>query len=149
MKISHAFIFFTVLFFLCQGCASTSSGSWQQRNAKLVDTGNGICQQSNGLMWQAGRSKNFSSFDQAQDYVHNLSLGGYSDWRLPLKGELFELCWIFDLKLASDCPSKQEGNYWSKNGKEQVGNWEAYPMCGGSDYQYLKSKKGRVRAVRP
>jgi hypothetical protein len=136
-------------FLLVQGCGTTSSPSWQERNAKLVDTGNGVCRQESGLMWQVARTRNLSSIEEARQHVEGLTLAGYSDWRLPLKRELFELCWIFDLKLAGDCPIKQEGSYWFQNGTGQAGNWEAYPMCGGSDYVFMKGKKGRVRAVRP
>lgn len=139
-----------VISFFCQGCTTASSpGSREQDKAKLVDMGNGICQQSNGLMWQVERTGVFASAQEAGDYVDNLNLGNHNDWRLPSKDELYDLCYIFDMKLEGQCPLNLKGSYWSSNGKTQAGAWESYPLCGGSDFQYFKSKSGRVRAVRP
>ncbi len=150
MKIFKYHLAILFIFSICQGCASHNfSGSNQQDNAKLVSLGDGICRQSNGLMWQTGRSGKFSSFEEAKEYVKNLELGGHKDWRFPTKDELYTLCDIFDQKLAGDCPLKPEGSYWSNNGKEYAGEWHSYPLCGGSDLVYLKSKTGRVRVVRP
>ncbi len=134
---------------LCQGCSSKNPGSTAQSRAKLVDLGNGICSQSNGLQWQISRSENFSSFEEAREYVEDLDLGGHNDWRFPTRDELYVLCELFELKFSGDCPIKSEGSYWSKNGKVKSGEWFAYPLCGGSDFRYLKSTTGRVRAVRP
>ena len=149
MKIITFHLPLLFIFFIFQGCASNSPNITQQNNAKLVDLGNGTCRQSNGLIWQTERSGKFSSFEEAEKYVKNLDLAGYSDWRFPTKDELFSLCNLFELKLAGDCPMKSKGSYWSKNGKGEGGEWHAYPLCGGSDLVYLKSKTGRVRAVRP
>ncbi len=135
---------------LCQGCASTPGPDGKgQGRAKLVDLGNGICRQSNGLMWQVERTKMLSSDQEALAYVDSLNLGNHSDWRLPTKDELYDLCYIFEMKLAGDCPIKLKGSYWSTNGGTKAGEWHAYPLCGGSELQYIKSKSGRVRAVRP
>lgn len=133
----------------CQGCVSppASQIKWEGR-ARLMDLGNGICQQSNGLMWQVERTEVLSSSQEALAYVQDLSLGSYADWRLPTKDELFELCNIFELNLAGDCPIKLKGSYWLSNGDIQAGEWQVYSLCGGSDFQYLKTKSGRVRAVR-
>jgi hypothetical protein len=146
MKSCLAFLF---VLLLCHGCTSKSSTSNPQNNAKLVDTGKGVCRQDNGLLWQVGRSGEFSTFEEAREYVKNMELGGYNDWRLPTKDELYTLCDLFEQKLAGDCPMKPKGSYWSKNGKEKAGEWEAYPLCGGHELRYIKSKSGRVRAVRP
>lgn len=139
------FIFFIV--FICQGCTSHFSTSPQPHSAQLVDLTNGTCRQSNGLIWQTGRSKKFSSFEDARLYAENLQLAGHDDWRLPTKEELFRLSELFDLRRSGDCPMKPEGSYW--NAKKKAGEWYPYPLCGGSDFKYLKSKTGRVRAVRP
>lgn len=149
MNVMKSHLIIPVIFSLCQACTSTSPSNNQQINAQLVDLANGICRQSTGLMWQTERSGKFSSFEEAKEYVQNLDLGGYSDWRLPTKDELYRLRDIFEQKLAGDCSLKLEGRYWSKNGKGDAGEWYAYPLCGGSDFEYLKSKTGRVRAVRP
>jgi hypothetical protein len=149
MKVIKSHFAILFIFFICQGCTSISPSSNPQNNSKLVDLGNGICTQSNGLMWQKERSVKFSTFEEAKKYVKNMELGGHNDWRFPTKDEFYTLCDLFERKLAGDCPLKIEGSYWSKNGKGQAGEWHAYPLCGGSDFEYLKSKTGRVRAVRP
>ena len=41
-----------------------------------------------GFMWQQTSEFDRSSFDDAQEYVENLELGGYTDWRLPTIDEL-------------------------------------------------------------
>ena len=149
MKAVKSYLIILFILFICQGCSSKIPGSTGQNNAKLVDLGNGICKQSNGLMWQTGRSGKFSSFEEARVYVKNMELGGHNDWRFPTKDELYILCDLFELNLAGDCSLKPEGSYWSNNGKGKAGEWYAYPLCGGYDFEYLKSKRGRVRAVRP
>ena len=116
---------------------------------ELSNMGNGICQQKNGLMWQVSSSEKFSSAQEAQDYVSGMNLGDHTDWRLPTKNELYDLCDIFELSLEGDCPIRLKGGYWLQDRKVQAGEWEAYPMCGGSEYKYLKRKNGRVMAVRP
>ncbi|MDD3815064.1 MAG: DUF1566 domain-containing protein [Desulfocapsaceae bacterium] len=150
MKVLKFFLVILVSSLLCQGCASpTSPESKPQSNAPLVDLGNGICQQNNGLMWQVESTETFSSGQEAMNYVQNLNLGKHGDWRLPSKMELYELCQIFDMNLAGDCPIKLKGSYWATNGEVHAGEWEAYPICGGSELKYLKTRSGRVRAVRP
>lgn len=136
------FFFCAMLFVPVEGVASGK--------AELKNLGNGVCQQKNGLMWQAGKSKKFSSSTEAQEYAESLHLGDYDDWRLPTREELYELCDIWEMKLAGDCPIKVRGSYWStEDGKVRAGEWESYPLCGGSEYKYLKKKSGSVRAVRP
>lgn len=146
MTTSTARLSVLLLLALCQSCGATSPG---ESNARLSDLGNGICQQNNGIMWQVARSENFTSQEAAEEYADSLVIAGYSDWRLPTKMELYDLCDIYEMRMAGDCPLEPKGSYWSKNGKGKAGEWMAYPLCGGSDYKYLQSKKGRVRAVRP
>ncbi|MBU0663314.1 MAG: DUF1566 domain-containing protein [Proteobacteria bacterium] len=150
MKILKFLIVIGALSLLCQSCASPPSPeSGQQGNAPLVDLGNGICQQNNGLMWQVESTKTLSGGQEALDYVRDLTLGNHGDWRLPSKLELYELCQLFEMNLGGNCPIKLRGSYWATNGEIHAGEWEAYPICGGSELKYLRSKSGRVRAVRP
>lgn len=133
-----------------QGCAATSSGDKPPSRARLADLGNGICQENSGRMWQVVRTKVFASGQEAQNYVQNLKLGNYSDWRLPSQEELYELCYLIELRLAGDCPIRLKGSHWLANdGNIEAGEWEAYPLCGGPGFSYAKSKTGRVMAVRP
>lgn len=150
MKILQFLVVIGVVSLLCQSCASPLSPEGrQQSNASLADLGNGICRQNNGLMWQVESTDTFSSGQKALDYVRSLTLGNHGDWRLPGKEELYELCQLFEMKRAGDCPIKLKGSYWATNGEIHAGEWEAYPICGGSELKYLKSTSGRVRAVRP
>jgi len=139
----------SVLVFLVQWGVFFQAGGAAAGPPELKNLGNGVCQQRNGLMWQMGASEKFSSGEEARAYAEGLELGGFGDWRLPTKDELYYLCDIFELKLEGDCSIKPKGSYWSDNGRIQPGEWEAYPLCGGSEYKYLKRKNGRVRAVRP
>ena len=136
------FFFGAMLFVPVEGVASGK--------AELKNLGNGVCLQANGLMWQVDKSRKFSSVAEAQEYAERLNLGEYNDWRLPTRDELYDLCDIWEMKLAGDCPIKIKGSYWSsEDGKVRAGEWESYPLCGGSEYKYLKKKSGSVRAVRP
>jgi len=47
-----------------------------------------------GLMWQQQNDKEQRTWREALDYAGSLTLGGYSDWRLPTR---FELESILDL----------------------------------------------------
>lgn len=134
---------------LSQGCAATAPSGTMSDKASLADLGNGICQQKNGLMWQIERSENFPSNQEARDYAASLDLGGYRDWRLPSQDEYYSLCYIFELRRAGDCPLELNGYYWLSDDDKQAGQFESYNLCGGSSFRYLKSKTGRVRAVRP
>lgn len=44
-----------------------------------------------GLMWQQTSEFDRISFDEAFEYVENLNLGGYDDWRLPTIKELYSI----------------------------------------------------------
>lgn len=135
---------------LSQGCATTPPSGRQTDPTRLTDLGNGICQEDNGRMWQVERTEVFSSGQEARNYVHNLELGNFNDWRLPSKEELYELCYLLELRLAGDCPIKLKGSYWLANGSDtDAGEWESYPLCGGPGFRYFKGKTGRVKGVRP
>ncbi len=150
MKMERLSVTICLMFVCCQGCTSSPAptSTWPAR-VRLMDLGNGICQQRNGLMWQVARTEVFDSPQQVLAYVHNLKLGDYDGWRLPTREELYGLCFLFELPQQGDCPLNLHGSYWSRNGKMEAGAWEAYPLCGGSELRYFKRESGRVRAVRP
>jgi len=148
------FMFFGVLLILagCSGVGHDLSSTTADRRDHLVDLGNGICQQTNnGLMWQIDKSPQYSTWQEASRYAENLDLGGFTDWRLPTKDELYMLHYISELRGDTDCMMKLSGSYWSEPPGQQAisGRWESYPLCGGNEFKYVITDQGFVRAVRP
>jgi len=57
-----------------------------------TDNGDGTVTDNNtGLMWQQTPPMDKMTYDDAVEYVDNLELGGYDDWRLPTIQESFTL----------------------------------------------------------
>jgi hypothetical protein len=128
------------------GCAVT-------KTANLTDTGDGIIMVSSSpLMWQKERGPLFTSWEEADKYVKNLRLGGYSDWRLPTRNEFLKFYFVFDFGNADadDFGIEIEGNYWSadKDGMGFSGAWKDGQSCEISRI-YESGNTGYVRAVRP
>lgn len=127
------------------GCAGMSGSA---RYAIPVE---GVLQDtSTGQMWQLERSKRFASFQEAETYAEQVTLGGYSDWRLPTIYELYDLNYLFDLHKNGKIILNREGNYWSgeKDGEGMIGAWAISDQCDPSR-QYETGKAGYVRVVRP
>ena len=147
MKYPHlVLVLLAGLLLSLQGCAAKSS-----QQARLHNLGNGICQDTvSGRMWQIEKSQMTTSLKDAEQYVHALNLGGYSDWRLPSVDELYDLNYLFDLFQNGDCTLDRKGNYWSgeKDGEGKAGAWEISDQC-DPVRQYAPGSKGYVRAVRP
>jgi len=143
------------LSFLFAGCSTPSStqmaGLSLPSGQRLKDMGNGVCVDlRTGKMWQMEASKTFRSLEQAKAHVAALATAGYSDWRLPTVGELYELYMIFDLHQNGDCEFQVDGTYWSDEPDQdgRVGTWELDDNC-DPERRYIPKKKGRVRAIRP
>ena len=102
------------------------------------------------LMWQDNESIT-KSWDTATGYCSNLTLGTYSDWRLPTIEELVYLVDRGRTNLAID-PKFQSivsGYYWSSTTLADNSNfaWIVY-FYYGYDFQYFKSASLYVRCVR-
>lgn len=125
----------------------------QEKEGLRQTQGGLICQEvKSGKMWQVDKKGGFSSLSEAERYAADLQLGGYNDWRLPTKEELFNLSHIFFWKRNNDCVMNRRGEYWTVSQKHEasLGHWEIDFAC-GPEYNYFKSiqPKGNVRAVRP
>jgi hypothetical protein len=135
------------------GCASKEKkgSSVTDNSAVLQKIGQDVCLDVNSeKMWQIEREGIFSSYEEAEQYAVHLRLGGYDDWRLPTKSELFDLHYIFYWKKNGNCTLKSSGEYWTfDDGKPSLGHWETHFLC-EPNYKYVKSlgTKGYVRAVR-
>ncbi len=151
-KVTEIFIeLTTVAAIVCVALIFQSGKQAGAADAQIVDLGNGIVQEKiSGRMWQKDKSKKFSTLDEAEQYVTNLTLGGYEDWRLPTIYELYDLHYLFDLHKSGDVQMDLKGNYWSgeKDGEGMAGSWEIGDQCEPSR-KYYKKKSGYVRAVRP
>lgn len=130
--------------------AAKSAASQQEVDGRLLDLGNGTCQDvKTGQIWQQGMSKKLKSLEKANEYVRTLNLGGYSDWRLPTVDELYDLHITVDLHENGNCTLKSEGSYWSDepDNKGRVGAWVMDDNC-DPERQYTPKKAGRIRAIR-
>lgn len=148
-----AYLCLNLVLLLClQGCVAPLPSGRPSAPLALHNLGNNICQDTaTGRMWQIEASPPFFSWEQARQYVGTLTMGGYTDWRLPSRDELFELHDLLALQMPSDCPILEHGGYWSasRQGGGDVGYFDTYPLCGDSGYEYIKTASGAVRAVRP
>lgn len=136
-----------LLLFL-QGCAATGPGYIQ-----FIDLGNGIFQvPGSELMWQKERSPLLNSKEEAVAYVKNLSLGGYTDWRLPTPEEVLALHHVVDFGRAKegDADIFLSGNYWCALTGDEIlaGSWQDGVSC-ELTRSYQPKTSGHVRAVRP
>lgn len=135
-----------LLVFLVTGCAGIGTPD-------LTETDDGIIVVSSSpLMWQKHRSNLFSSWEEADRYVKELELGGYTDWRLPTREELLDFYFVFDFGNADagEYGIQIEGDYWSadKDGIGFSGGWKDGDFC-EITRGYQPADQGYVRAVRP
>ncbi len=90
-----------------------------------------VVDQSTLLMWQKGEPGDMR-WQAAINYCSELTLAGYSDWRLPNKGELKSAS-----KINSSFPNipKPWTTYWSSTsdncGDQEPCAWGAHPKYGG------------------
>jgi hypothetical protein len=72
------------------GNPAAQDGSYTMNPLSLTVNGDGTVFDNNTwLMWQQEDDNITRTWDDANIYCENLTLGGYSDWRLPTRKELF------------------------------------------------------------
>ncbi len=86
----------------------------------LKNNGNGTVTDNNtNLMWQKTDGGEMT-WENAKNYADTLTLGGYTDWRLPTAMELFSLHW-FDANnpaLNTNIFTKTTAEYWWSSEKQ-------------------------------
>ena len=126
-------------------------------SAALVDNGNGtVTDIGSGLMWQKATAPGTYTWQQALSYCENLSLAGYSDWRLPNYNELWSLVDNSRHSPAIDpllAPYTVSDFYWSSTSDtipppNPDAAWFVDFDLGGWSYVMYKSNSCYVRAVR-
>lgn len=153
VRLGYVFLVVCGYFMAISGCATTSGTNGERGGAQLITVGENICQEiGTGRMWQNSREGLVLSAEAAQQSTMALNLGGYTDWRLPTRDELFDLYYIFFWKKNGGCSMNNSGNYWivDDEGTPLPGHWETYFLC-APEHRFIRSlsTKGYVRAVRP
>ncbi|MBF0257949.1 MAG: VWA domain-containing protein [Desulfamplus sp.] len=142
------------------GTYGTTNGGYARcvRSVKLTpsykDNGDGtITDLNTGLMWQKSDDGEKRTWEEALEYSEDLTLGKYSDWRLP---NIRELETIVDLTTYSPAINQgyftvglQNSGYWS--GSSYIsGAQGAWALYSGSGVVYARKKDytNSVRCVR-
>lgn len=106
-----------------------------------------------GLMIQKYDLSSGATWDDANTLCHNSTVGGYTDWRLPTKGELWSL---YDYGVSVNWDENLVGvfmlagnntDYWSSTAYNSGSYYFVYMNNGSCDY-WGRSLDCRVRAVR-
>jgi hypothetical protein len=129
---------------------------------KYHDNGDGdgtVTDQATGLMWQKDISEysNYMTWEKALAYCESLSLGGYSDWRMPTVKELRSMVnySLFYPAVDTTFFPEKSSRYWSSHWTSTtvVNNTGAAWIIGFLGYDYGsgsidKRSSSYVRAVR-
>ncbi len=85
---------------------TTNAGSPAQQPASMPQSASTWTDPRTGLMWAREDNGSDVNWNQASNYCRNLTLGGYSSWRLATIGELY---WMYD-------PTQNGNGYHIKGG---------------------------------
>ena len=100
-------------------------------------------QENNQVIWGSNLKKgNAFTWKDAVTYCTNLSLGGYTDWRISSKEELLDL-YTGELKFST----LNSTIYWTSTEIDNEGAWIIHSKQ-GDKYGAKKSEKYYVRCVR-
>jgi hypothetical protein len=114
----------------------------------LVQTSSGtVIDTSTGLIWQKKPDGIERNWQNAKWYCEGLSLGGFSDWKLPGGRELREVQrnkHIFD---SYKITGKWDSSYWTANSSSSV-NAYLVNFDSGNSIPYAKKNELNVRCVR-
>ena len=119
---------------------------------RFIDNGDGtVTDTMRKLMWQKGDNGNEVTFELAQEYCRNLSLGGHADWRLPRPDEL-DTAVVVELMMPVHSPAAYArfDLYWSSDPTVLI-PFNYHPSSGAEvsrAYPASKGDRAFVRAVR-
>ena len=118
----------------------------------LVDNGDGtVTNTETGLMWQKATAPGEYTWQEALAYAAGLTLGGYSDWRLPNRNEQQTLIDYsrYDPAIDPLLQEDTETNYWlsTTDAYSTDDAWSVYFYTGAVSSSE-KSQSSCVRAVR-
>ena len=149
------YLFIAYASILC-GCAApqpTTGSNEVSKSSLFLAEDEMICHEvQTNKMWQFVKDGPFPNPEEAERYAAELRLGGYVDWRLPTKMELFNLFYIHYWENDGNCEMNHKGEFWivSKNQEPSLGHWEDYLLC-GPNFKFVDAikERGFVRAIRP
>ena len=105
------------------------------------------------LMWQDNSDVvKYKNWSNALEYCHNLTLGGYSDWRLPNIRELLSIAdkRKYNPAIYSTFKNVVSGYYWSAStDASNTSNAWIVNFKYGYDHWHPKSNSLYVRCVHP
>ncbi len=137
-------------------CTGTGQdGAYPINAMSYTDNGNGsITDNVTGLMWQKQDDGTTRPWSDAGMYCAGLSVGGYSDWRLPTQKELMT---ILDYSIADPGPTinttyfpNTQGSYYWSSTTDADDTGSVWYVNFGSDsvYSYYQAYTNYVRCVR-
>jgi len=110
-----------------------------------------VTDNSTGLQWQDDSSTIDKNWADAIDYCETLTLGNYTDWRLPNLNELHSIVDRSKHHPAMDSVFKNVApyGYWSSTTRvrEEYSAWEILFYDGRDDVRF-KYQRSSVRCVR-
>jgi hypothetical protein len=118
--------------------------------ADVTKSGDIVTDSDTGLQWQDSSEIAKLNWSEAIEYCEALSLGGYSDWRLPNRNELQSIVDIsrYNPAIKEGFENTESDGYWSSSSYASDSNsaWKVNFDNGDTDY-YRKSYDF-VRCVR-
>ena len=129
-------------------CGSANAGSFTDGTGTAVGT---VTDNTTGLMWQKQNDLTLRTWENAISYCEGLSLGGFTDWRLPNVKELSSL--VDDSRYNPSIDplftSTLSSNYWSSTTCAGLTPYAWYVnFYYGDTNNYSKAYTYYVRCVR-